>query len=86
MQLARVQCFTKSGRMNPKRWRIAICIDSILVMTAQQLLNNLAVRAASLQQIDLLVRPTSLVPRHTPLSIVSNKESLEVTSIAFQSG
>ena len=54
-QSAKVQCFVNSASLTPKRWRIAICLDSVLVMTAQQLLNNLAVNAASLQQIDLLV-------------------------------
>ena len=52
---AKVECFVNSSSMTPKRWRIAICLDSVLVMTAQQLLNNLAVNAASLPQIDLLV-------------------------------
>ncbi len=42
--------------MTAKRWRIAIALDSVLVMTAQQLLNVLAVKAAHLQQLDLLVR------------------------------
>jgi len=46
----------KSSSMTAKRWRIAIALDSVLVMTAQQLLNVLAVKAANLQQIDLLVR------------------------------
>jgi len=51
-----VECFVKSSSMTAKRWRIAIALDSVLVMTAQQLLNVLAVKAANLQQIDLLVR------------------------------
>lgn len=63
-QSAKVQCYVNSTSMTPKRWRIAICLDSVLVMTAQQLLNNLAVNAASLQQIDLLVRGL-----HLPLTV-----------------
>ena len=54
-QCARVECFTGSARVTEQRWRIAIFIDSVLVMTAQQLLNMLSRGVAALQQIDLLV-------------------------------
>ena len=52
---ARVECFTGCAKITPQRWRIAIFADSVLVMTAQQLLNMLAIGVAKLQQIDLLV-------------------------------
>lgn len=51
---ARVNCFTKGATMTPKRWRAAIICDTVLVMTAQQLLNMLGA-GATLQQIQLLV-------------------------------
>ncbi|DBA88746.1 TPA: hypothetical protein ACH3X1_004165 [Trebouxia sp. C0004] len=54
-QSARVECLVKSSSMTDKRWRMAIRLDSVLIMTAQQLLNNLHAKAAHLQQIDLLV-------------------------------
>ena len=52
---ARVECFAKGAKMNPRKWRIAIICDSVLVMTAQQLLNMLHTGVATLQQIQLLV-------------------------------
>ena len=54
-QCVTVQCFTKSSTLTPKRWRISINIASVLVMTAQQLLNNLAAGVANFSQIALLV-------------------------------
>ena len=54
-QYVQVQCFIRSARITAQRWRIAIFADSVLVMTAQQLLNMLNLDVAALQQIDLLV-------------------------------
>ena len=53
-QSAHVQCFAKS-KINPRRWQHASIGYSILVMTAQQLVNLLGCCGALLQQIDLLV-------------------------------
>ena len=54
-QPATVECFTGNAKVTEQRWRIAIFADSVLVMTAQQLLNMLGRGVAALQQIDLLV-------------------------------
>ena len=52
---ARVECFAKGARLHDRKWRVAIVCDTVLVMTAQQLLNMLAAGVATLQQIQLLV-------------------------------
>lgn len=54
-QCVQVDCFIRSARITAQHWRIAIFADSVLVMTAQQLLNMLNLGVAALQQIDLLV-------------------------------
>lgn len=60
---ARVECFAKGARLNDRKWRVAIVCDTVLVMTAQQLLNMLGAGVATLQQVQLLV---STWPVNTP--------------------